>query len=60
MAPQSCNVFVVARFRPINSREKEISTTGVDEKGFKIQCSRRETTYCTRLSSDDAWPLQVW
>ena len=44
MAPQSCNVFVVARFRPMNSREKEISTKGVDEKGFKIQCAAKPLT----------------
>ena len=44
MAPQSCNVFVVARFRPMNSREKEISTKGVDEKGFKIQCAANPPT----------------
>jgi hypothetical protein len=44
MAPQSCNVFVVARFRPMKSREKEISTTGVDEKGLKLQCAAKPPT----------------
>ncbi len=35
---------MVARFRPMNSREKEISTNGVDEKGFKIQCAAKPPT----------------
>ena len=44
MAPQSCNVFVVARFRPMNSREKEISAKSVDEQGFKIQFAANPPT----------------
>ncbi len=37
-------MFVVARFRPMNSREKEISTKSVDEKGFKIQFAANPPT----------------